>query len=250
MVNVHTWTAVFLWHLVNTSFMASFWAYTDPALVPSCEHASCCHASSVYNCLWQRFKFHPTVFCYLGLLLTNVWVNITTVIYDTWHTLIYITLQLLFMFFFTHLPFFWAGWLSFVPLSVSIRRNNLRMLDKFSSIAGIFLTLYPTMQEFFLQCILLSKRIFSIVSHNAEGSVPFWIQQRKVKQHRIILLIFKCLWWHSDENLDKISHLNFKPILRENKKMLNIMVSYKKNILSCGMQSRRILIFLNLIAWK
>jgi hypothetical protein len=49
-----------------------------------------------------------------GWLLTNVQVNIPTVIYDTWHALIYITLQL-FMFFFTHLPFFWAGWLSPVP---------------------------------------------------------------------------------------------------------------------------------------
>jgi hypothetical protein len=40
-----------------------------------------------------------------GWLLTNVQVNITTAIYDTGHTLIYIILSLLFKFFFTLLPF-------------------------------------------------------------------------------------------------------------------------------------------------
>jgi hypothetical protein len=50
-----------------------------------------------------------------GWLLTNIQVNIKTAIYDTGHTLIYITLVLLFMFFFTLLPFFWAGWLSSIP---------------------------------------------------------------------------------------------------------------------------------------
>jgi hypothetical protein len=50
-----------------------------------------------------------------GWLLTNVQVNITTALYDTGHTCIYITLLLLFMFFFTLLPFFWASWLSSSP---------------------------------------------------------------------------------------------------------------------------------------
>jgi hypothetical protein len=36
--------------------------------------------------------------------------------YDTWHTLIYNTLQLSYMFFFTHLLFFWAGWLPSDPV--------------------------------------------------------------------------------------------------------------------------------------
>jgi hypothetical protein len=38
----------------------------------------------------------------------------TTTLHDTGHVQ-YITLVLLFMFFFTLLPFFWAGWLSSVP---------------------------------------------------------------------------------------------------------------------------------------
>jgi hypothetical protein len=38
-----------------------------------------------------------------GWLLTNVQVNITKTLYDTGHTCIYITLALLFMFFFSHL---------------------------------------------------------------------------------------------------------------------------------------------------
>ncbi len=52
----------------------------------------------VYSCLWQRFKFHPNVFCSLGgFSLMYVQVNITTTKYDTWRTLIYITLQLPFI---------------------------------------------------------------------------------------------------------------------------------------------------------
>jgi hypothetical protein len=50
-----------------------------------------------------------------GWLLTNVQVNITTAIYDIGHTLIHITLLLLFMLFFTLLPFSLAGWLSSIP---------------------------------------------------------------------------------------------------------------------------------------
>jgi hypothetical protein len=56
-----------------------------------------------------------------GWFLTNVQVNITTAIYDTGHTLIYIKLLLLFMFLFTLLPFSWAGWLSSIPFV----RNNI-----------------------------------------------------------------------------------------------------------------------------
>ncbi len=50
-----------------------------------------------------------------GWLLTNVQENITTTIHATGHTFIYITLLLLFIFFFTPLPFSWAGWLSSIP---------------------------------------------------------------------------------------------------------------------------------------
>ncbi len=53
--------------------------------------------SSVSCCLSQRFKFHTQRLLLSGWLLTNVQVNITTTLHDTWHTCIYITLVLLFI---------------------------------------------------------------------------------------------------------------------------------------------------------
>jgi hypothetical protein len=64
-----------------------------------------------------------------GWLITIVQVNITTTTYDTGHTLIYITLVLLFMFFFILPPFFWAGWLSSIPLSVTVSTTRRTYLD-------------------------------------------------------------------------------------------------------------------------
>ncbi len=54
-----------------------------------------------------------------GWLLTNVQVNITTAIYDTGHTLIYITLLLLFLFFFT-LLFYSSGQAGCPPFPLSV----------------------------------------------------------------------------------------------------------------------------------
>ncbi len=53
--------------------------------------------SSVSCCLLQRFKFHTQRLLLSGWLLTNVQVNITTTLHDTWHTCIYIRVALLFV---------------------------------------------------------------------------------------------------------------------------------------------------------
>ncbi len=52
--------------------------------------------SSVSCCLLQLFKFHTQRLLLSGWLLTNVQVNVTTMLHDTWHTCIYITIILLF----------------------------------------------------------------------------------------------------------------------------------------------------------
>jgi hypothetical protein len=100
-ITVHTWTVVFLKHLANTSFMASCRALTEP-------HSSL----TLWACIMlPRIQFIATVQvspqCLLlsGWLLTNVQVNITTTLHDTWHTCIYITLVLLFVLLSTHLQF-------------------------------------------------------------------------------------------------------------------------------------------------
>ncbi len=81
----------------------------NPSLAPSYEHASCCHAQPGVQLFMTMVQVLPKRLLLSGWLLTNIQVNITTVIYDTGHRLIYITQLLLFMFFFTLLPFFWAG---------------------------------------------------------------------------------------------------------------------------------------------
>jgi hypothetical protein len=71
----------------------------------------------VSSCLWQRLKFHPNVFCYLGGFSQA---NITT-LHDTGYTCIYITLVLLFMFFFLHL-FHFPGQPDCPPFLLSVTR--------------------------------------------------------------------------------------------------------------------------------
>jgi hypothetical protein len=113
MVNVHTWTAVFLWHI----FMASLWACTEPSSGPFLR--ACILLPHPTRCItvYDNVQVSPQRLLLSGWLLTNVLVqvNITTAIYDTGHTLMYVTLQLLFMVFFTHLSSSWAGWLSSIP---------------------------------------------------------------------------------------------------------------------------------------
>jgi hypothetical protein len=53
---------------------------------------------------------------------------------------------------------------------------------KWRTISGClttFLPLYLTMQEFFFSHIPHSKRIFSVVSHDTEASIPLWVTTEK-----------------------------------------------------------------------
>ncbi len=74
----------------------------------------------VSSCTSQRFKFHPNVFCYLGGF--SLMYKLTSLqCYMIQGAHVYITLALLFIFFFsTPLLFSWAGWLSLIP---SVRYN-------------------------------------------------------------------------------------------------------------------------------
>ncbi len=72
-----------------------------------------CLGHPVSCCLLQRLKFHAEPFPLAGQLNTNVQVNNTAAphhMYTDKH--IYITFVLLFILFFTLLPFSWAGWLA------------------------------------------------------------------------------------------------------------------------------------------
>ncbi len=79
-----------------------------------------------------------------GWLLTNVQVNITTAIYDVGHALIYITLLLLFMFFFTLLPFYWAGWLSFIPFVRHTTYSSKTTFSKWDTMPKVGFRISPT----------------------------------------------------------------------------------------------------------
>ncbi len=63
------------------------------------EHASCCHTQPsiwLFIATAQVSHLAPSA-TVSGWLLTNVQVNITTMLHDTWHTCIYITLALQFI---------------------------------------------------------------------------------------------------------------------------------------------------------
>ncbi len=113
-ITVHTWTAVLLKHLANTSFMASFRASTEP-------HSGL----SLWACiLLPRPAQYLAVYCNGSSFTFStfaIWVashKCTSKHHNnsTWHmdTCTYITLICITInsfFFFTHLPFSWAGWL-------------------------------------------------------------------------------------------------------------------------------------------
>ncbi len=97
---VHTWTAVFLRHLANTSFMPPgidltlFW----PLLMSMHPVAT---PNPVSSCLLQWLKFHPNIFCYLGGF-SPMYKQTSQQRHMIQGTHIYITLALLFIFFFLH----------------------------------------------------------------------------------------------------------------------------------------------------
>jgi hypothetical protein len=69
-ITVHTWTAIFLEHLANTSFMASSQASRlklSPFLASPSEHASGCHVQpSILLFISVGRVSHLTPSCYLG----------------------------------------------------------------------------------------------------------------------------------------------------------------------------------------
>jgi hypothetical protein len=74
--NVRTWTAIFLEHLANTSFMASIQVWTETLAALLQEYSSCLFlAHPVSCCLLQRPMFHTHPSLPAGELSTNVQVN-------------------------------------------------------------------------------------------------------------------------------------------------------------------------------
>jgi hypothetical protein len=82
-ITVHTWTAIFLEHLVNTSFLPRSRLELSPFLASPSEHASCCHAQpSIFAVYLSWSSFTPNAFLLSRWLLANVWVNYITTLHD------------------------------------------------------------------------------------------------------------------------------------------------------------------------
>ncbi len=86
----------------------------NPILASPREHESYCRTRPSVKLFMTTVQVSPQRLLLSGWLLTNVQVNITTMLHDTEHTCIYITLVLLLIFCLLSapLPFSWAGWLS------------------------------------------------------------------------------------------------------------------------------------------
>ncbi len=107
-ISVHTWTAIFLEHLANTSFMASFQAWTESLSGFSLWACILLPRPTRYLAVYYSGSgFTPNAFLLSEWLLTNVQVT-------TWHmcTHVYKSHQHYYSSLLsTHLPFFLAGWL-------------------------------------------------------------------------------------------------------------------------------------------
>jgi hypothetical protein len=116
----------------GTSRVRPSWPHSghrlNPILASPYEHASCCHAQHGIWLFMTAVKVSPQRLLLSGWLLFNVQVHITTTIHDIGHMYcIYITLSLLFIFFFfLHLFHFpgQAGCPPF-PLSAAIFATKL-----------------------------------------------------------------------------------------------------------------------------
>ncbi len=99
-ITVHTWTAIFLKHPRNTSFMASFQAWTEPHTGLSLWACSLLPRPTQYLAVYCNGSgFTPSTFCYLGgFSLIYKYLNIITMLHNICyvHTCIYITSALLF----------------------------------------------------------------------------------------------------------------------------------------------------------
>jgi hypothetical protein len=86
----------------------------SPILAYPYEHSSCCHAQPGSLLFITPAQVSHLVPLLSGWLLTNVQVNIITTLHKSWNTCMYIhyiSIIVYSFFFFTHLPFSWAGWL-------------------------------------------------------------------------------------------------------------------------------------------
>jgi hypothetical protein len=111
-ITVSTWTAIFLKHLANTSFMASFQAWTEPHFGLSLWACILLPSPTQYLAVYYSGSgFTPKAFLLSGWLLTNVQVNNITTLHDicAHMHLHHIGITSLLS---THLPFFLAGWLT------------------------------------------------------------------------------------------------------------------------------------------
>ncbi len=82
-ITVHTWTAIFLEHLSNTSFMASFQAYTESLSGLSLWACILLPCPTQYLAVYLSWLgFTPNTFLLSGWLLANVQVNNRTTLKD------------------------------------------------------------------------------------------------------------------------------------------------------------------------
>jgi hypothetical protein len=97
-ITVHTWTAVFLKRLANTSFMASFRAKTEPHSVLSLQACILLQRPARYLAVYcNGSSFTPSTFCYLdGFSLMYTKTSQQPYMTHGTHVCIYITLALLF----------------------------------------------------------------------------------------------------------------------------------------------------------
>ncbi len=107
----------------STSGICPSWPHSrhklSPMLASLYEHASCCHAQPsilLFIVTGQVSHLAPSE---SGWLLTNVQVNITTTLYDTWHTCTYIHhISITIHFFFLHI--FHSSWLAGCPRPIML----------------------------------------------------------------------------------------------------------------------------------
>jgi hypothetical protein len=112
-ITVHAWTAIFLEHLTNTSFMASFQAWTEPLSDLSLSACILLPCPTQYLAIYYNgLGFMPNAFLLSGWLLTNVQVNIITKLHDICaHMCIHHISITILLFFLHNFHYSWkAGW--------------------------------------------------------------------------------------------------------------------------------------------
>ncbi len=108
-ITVHTWTAIFLKHLENTSFMASFQAWTEPH---SCLSLWACILlpcpTQYLPVYYSGSGFTPNIFLLSGRLLTNVQVNNITTLHAICAHMYVHHIGITILLFFLHI--FYSSW--------------------------------------------------------------------------------------------------------------------------------------------